>query len=46
VDPQEPLDMEDAGVRTQLLQGMSRQEEGLPAELLIDSKIAAVVARV
>jgi len=46
VDPQEPLDMEDAGVRTQLLQAMTRQEEGLPAELLIDSKIAAVVARV
>lgn len=46
VDAQEALDMEDAGVRTQILQAMTRQEEGLPAELLIDSQIAAVVARV
>jgi len=46
VDPNDALDMEDASVRTQILQAMTRQEEGLPAELLIDSKIAAVVANV
>jgi len=46
VDPQDALDMEDVGVRTQLLQAMTRQEEGLPAELLIDSTIASVVASV
>jgi hypothetical protein len=46
VDPQDALDMEDAGVRTQVLQAMTRQEEGLPAELLIDSRIASVVANV
>jgi hypothetical protein len=43
VDAQDSLDMEDTGVLAQLLKGMVRQEDGLPAELLVDSQIDAAV---
>ena len=46
VDPQDSLDMEDDGVRTQLVRGMSRQEDGAVGELLVDNQIVALQGNV
>jgi len=44
VDPHDSLDMDDPAVRTVVLQAMTRQEEGLAGELLVDNQIAQAVA--
>ena len=46
VDPQDSLDMEDDSVRTTLVRGMSRQEDGAAGELLVDYQIQALVGNV
>ena len=46
VDPQDPLDMEDDGVRTNLVRAMSRQEDGAAGELLVDDTITSLVGNV
>lgn len=46
VDPQESLDMEDDSVRTNLVRGMSRQEDGAAGELLVDLQIQSLVGNV
>lgn len=46
VDPQDSLDMEDDSVRTQLVRGMSRQEDGAVGELLVDNQIVALQGNV
>ena len=46
VDPQDPLDMEDDGVRTNLVRAMSRQEDGAAGELLVDNQIVALQGNV